>query len=240
MTEPETASTALAPRVAEIRQRIAVACRDAGRYRSEVSLVAVSKRQPLARVAAAVAAGISVLGENQVQEATAKSACLPTHLDWHLIGHLQSNKTAAAVRLFSTLHALDRPKIIDRVVREAVRQGRHLLGFLEVNVGNEASKHGFAPHTLVDTADRYAQLDHLTIVGLMAIPPFERDPEAARRWFVALRELRDEMAERPAWRDRATPFGALSMGMSHDFEIAIQEGATHVRVGTSLFGPRAT
>ncbi len=226
-----------AERVADIESRIQRACRRAGRDRSEVTLIAVSKRQPVARIEAAAAAGLTVFGESQVQEAVAKSAELPADIDWQLIGHLQSNKTAAAARLFSTIHSLDRAKIVARIEREAEKLGRSVTGFLQVNLGNEDSKHGFSQQGFVETIAPWARLAHVRIIGLMAIPPNEADPARTRHWFRALRALRDEVKEHPAWRGR--PFGALSMGMSQDFEIAIEEGATHIRVGTSLFGTRA-
>lgn len=202
-----------------------------------MQLLAVSKRQPIERLRAALEAGIEVLGESRVQEALAKSAQLPVTIDWHLIGPLQSNKARAAVGLFSTIHSLDRPKILNRLEKEADRAGRTIDGFLEINLGGEASKSGFAPDGLAESVAPFAALRQVRIVGLMAIPPFEADPEASRRWFRRLRALRDRLAATPPWRDQPG-FGALSMGMSNDFEMAIEEGATHVRVGTSLFGPR--
>ncbi|RMH16470.1 MAG: YggS family pyridoxal phosphate-dependent enzyme [Acidobacteria bacterium] len=236
MSEVTPAADAVAARLAAVRARIAAACARAGRDPQEVTLIGASKRQPPERLRAAIDAGLRVLGENQVQEAVAKSAELPLDVDWQLIGHLQSNKVKPAVRLFSTIHSLDRPKIIHRLEREAARQGRRLRGFLEVNLGAEPSKHGFAAADLVAAAAPFAALERIEIVGLMAIPPYEENPEDARRWFRQLRALRDELAARSAWQRPG--FGALSMGMSHDFEVAIEEGATHVRIGTAIFGPR--
>ncbi len=176
-----------------------------------------------------------MFGENQVQEAEAKRPQLPADCDWHLLGPLQSNKVKKAVALFSTVHSVDRLKIARLLDREAGRLGVRLDGFLEVNLGGEPSKHGFRPSELAAAADQLAGLEHLRIVGLMAIPPFETDPAAARGWFDRLRQLRDELAAAPG-RDGFP--GRLSMGMSHDFEVAILDGATHVRVGTDLFGAR--
>lgn len=232
----------VAERLESVRRRVREACERAGRDPGEVTLLGIGKRQPLARVRAAIAAGLRTLGENQVQEAVAKSAQLPVDLEWHFVGHLQSNKVKPAVRLFHAIHSVDRLKIARRIDGEAARQGRRIEGMIEVNLGAEPSKHGFGVDNLFETLRPLADLEHLAIVGLMAIPPYEEDPAAARRWFRRLRELRDEMAARPEWsRSRSGTFpGRLSMGMSHDFEEAIEEGATHVRVGTSIFGARPT
>jgi len=224
----------IAERFAAIQQRIAAACQRSDRGPDEVTLVGAAKRQPLDRIQAARDAGLRVIGENRVQEAEHKRPQLPG-LDWHLIGPLQSNKAKKAVHLFSTVHSIDRPKIAHALARAATQADRELLGFLEVNVGGEPSKHGFDPRELLAQAGPLAQLSSMKIVGLMAIPPYEEDPEAARKWFRTLRELRDELCSTPEW---AGCPGWLSMGMSSDFEIAIEEGATHVRVGTALFGAR--
>ena len=229
------APEAVGDRYRAVRARLEAACRAAGRDPGEVVLVGASKRQSLERMRAAFAAGLRVFGENRVQEAEAKRPEMPAECDWHLLGPLQSNKVNKAVRLFSTVHSVDRPKIARALDRAAGLQGVTLEGFLEINVGAEPSKHGFAPDELAGAAEELTALDHLRIVGLMAIPPFERDPARARDWFDRLRELRDELAERPGWSGFP---GRLSMGMSHDFEIAVAAGATHVRVGTDLFGAR--
>ncbi len=230
---------ALRQRLASIRARIDDASRRVGRTPEDVVLVGASKRQDEARLRSAFDAGLVVFGENRVQEAITKSARLPIAIDWHLIGPLQSNKAKAAARLFSTIHSLDRAKIVHTLDREAGRLGRRLYGFLQVDLGDEATKHGFAVDGLVETVEPFARLEHLDVVGLMAIPPYEESLDEARQWFGRLRSLRDELALRPAWRDRPGGWpGALSMGMSHDFEVAIEEGATHVRVGSALFGPR--
>lgn len=224
----------IAERLAAIQERIAAACQRSQRRPEEVTLVGAAKLQPLEKISAARDAGLRVVGENRVQEAERKQPELPG-LEWHLIGPLQSNKAKRAVRLFSTVHSIDRPKIARILAREAAAIGRELQGFLEVNVGREDSKHGFDPGEVVEQARSLAGLEALEIVGLMAIPPFETDPEAARRWFRQLRELRDELC---ATAELADCRGWLSMGMSSDFEVAIEEGATHVRIGTALFGER--
>ena len=232
-------SEEVAERLAEVRRRIRQACERSGRDLGEVALVGVSKRQPIDRVRAAVAAGLGILGEIRVQEAVAKSSELDPRIDWHFLGPLQSNKVKPAVRLFSTVHSVDRLRIGRRLDREASRQGRRLAGFLEVNLGAEPSKHGFAPVGLTAAVEPLAALESLRIVGLMAIPPYEEDLEKARGWFRELRRLRDELAARREWRQRpGGPPALLSMGMTHDFEVAIEEGATHVRVGTAIFGER--
>lgn len=232
--------TELPSRVSEVRERIAAVCERSGRRPGDVTLVGVSKTHPAALVQAAWRAGVRAFGENRVQEALAKSrelALPPTETpEWHLIGPLQSNKVRPALDLFRVIHSIDRPKIAEAVDREAAARGLRVDGFLEVNLGNEESKHGFPAGRLAEDAAPLAALSHLRIVGLMAIPPFEEDPEDARRWFVRLRELRDGLAARPEWAGFP---GLLSMGMSHDYEIAVEEGATHVRVGTALFGERS-
>jgi hypothetical protein len=225
----------VAERVARVEETIARACERAGRARQEVRLVAVTKQQSLARIRAAHAAGLRVFGENRVQEAEEKRPELPDDVEWHLVGPLQSNKVRRAVDTFRVVHAVDRPKIAILLDREAGERGLRLDGFLEVNLGEEPAKHGFSPRGFLDTVAPLADLGHLRLVGLMAIPPLENDPERTRLWFRRLRDLRDRLVEHPAW---AGCPGRLSMGMSDDFDLAIAEGATDVRVGTALFGPR--
>ncbi len=224
----------IAEQLADIRERIAAACRRADRRPDEVTLVGAAKRQPIDKLRAARDAGLTVVGENRVQEAQQKQPEVEG-LEWHLIGPLQSNKAKRAVELFSAVHSIDRVKIARALDREATGLNKRLHGFLEVNLGREESKHGFDPDSLVETARPLADLEALAIVGLMAIPPQEEDPLRTRAWFARLRELRDQLCARAEWSDCP---GRLSMGMSGDFEIAIEEGATHVRVGTLLFGGR--
>jgi len=230
-----TGETPVAGALAAVRQRIEDACDRSGRDADEVTLVGVSKLQPVEKIRAAIDAGLRIFGETRVQEALAKSAELEVNLDWHLIGPLQSNKVKPASRLFSTIHSVDRPKIARLLDKDAGRVGRPIAGFIEVNLGAEPSKHGFLVDGIAEEVRPLADYENLRIVGLMAIPPFEEDPRQARSWFRRLRELRDELRSRPEWAGRL-PW--LSMGMSHDFEIAVEEGATHVRVGTALFGER--
>jgi pyridoxal phosphate enzyme (YggS family) len=218
-----------------IRDRIEDACRRSGRQAGSVTLVGASKNQAPALLAEAWAAGVRVFGENRVQEAVTKSHELPSGIEWHLIGPLQSNKVRPAVELFRAVHSIDRPRIAEALNREAVARGRRLDGFLEINLGHEENKHGFVPEGLAAAVRPLAGLAHLRIAGLMAIPPPGKTPEDSRPWFRKLRELRDDLASRPEWQGFP---GWLSMGMSDDFEVAVEEGATHVRVGSALFGNR--
>ena len=223
-------------RLALIRSRIEEACRRSGRAPESVTLVGASKTQPPAVLEAAFRAGLRIFGENRVQEALTKAPRLPSGIEWHLIGPLQSNKVRAALGLFRTVHSVDRVKVAQALDGEAAALGITVSGFLEVNVGEEGSKHGFPPAGLAGAVRPLAGLRHLRIVGLMAVPPMGGTPEESRPWFRRLRELRDELAARPEWQGFP---GWLSMGMSDDFEVAVEEGATHVRVGTALFGARS-
>jgi len=222
-------------RLAAIEARIAAACDRAGRERSAVTLVGASKTQPVSRLAAAHGAGLRHFGENRVQEGVAKAGEVPPDCVWHLLGPLQSNKVRPAVRTFTVFHAVDRESIARELDREAAKQGRKLEGLLEINLGAEASKHGFDSTDLARVAAPLATLAHLEIRGLMAIPPPGETPEASRPWFRRLAALRAELDRREEWSGRLVH---LSMGMSDDFEVAIEEGATFVRVGTALFGAR--
>jgi len=222
-------------RLASIKNRIAAACVRAHRDPVEVTLLGAAKRQSDDRLEAACEAGLQNFGENIVQEAEAHRRLLagvnPTrHLTWHLIGPLQSNKVRKAIEIFDCVHSIDRLKIARRLDLEAGKANRKLTGFLEVNLGEEPTKHGFTPEELPLIMAEVRSRDHLSITGLMAIPPVSNTAAEARGWFRRLRELRDQ-----SFGDD----GCLSMGMSADFEIAIEEGATHVRIGSALFGPRA-
>lgn len=223
-------------RYSQIRDRIAHAASAGGRNVDEIVLVGASKRQSLDRLQAAFDAGLRVFGENRVNEALEKQPHLQGQAEWHLIGPLQANKAARAASAFTTIHSIDRAKIARRLDRCAAELGKSLSGLLEVNLGLEDTKHGFLPGMVLDAAQPLLDLEHLKIVGLMAIPPHESNPAWSRTWFRQLRTLRDELFSRPGWSERP---GFLSMGMSDDFEIAIEEGATHVRIGTALFGPRS-
>ncbi len=220
--------------------RLADACREAGRQPEDVALVGACKRQPLERIAEALDAGLRVLGENQVQEGEAHRAALleagyGDRAAWHLIGPLQTNKAARACDAFDVFEAVDRPKIAERLDRVLGSRGLGVRDcLLEVNIGREPGKHGFPPE---DTNEmlRLGALEHLRVRGLMAIPPRRSGARESRADFAALRRLRDRLAEGGLFGDRT---GWLSMGMSADFEAAVLEGATHVRIGSALFGPR--
>ena len=241
MTDDPELTARISGSYLRIVHRIGEACaRAAGGHRNpgDVTLVGASKTQPAAVLAAAWRAGLRVFGENRVQEAVAKSRELPAppfEIEWHLIGPLQSNKVKPALDVFRAVHSVDRVRIAEALDQEAGRRARELPAFLEINLGQEESKHGFSPEGLAEAVRPLADLPHLKIMGLMAIPPAAEDPEGSRPWFRRLRELRDELGSRPEWSGFP---GWLSMGMSHDFEIAVEEGATHVRVGTLLFGSR--
>jgi pyridoxal phosphate enzyme (YggS family) len=221
--------------LAAIHDRIEAACGISGRDPTEITLVGACKRQPLDRLLEAHRAGLRSFGENIVQEALLHRNHLPPDVEWHLIGPLQSNKANKAVRTFNWIHSIDRPKIAHILDRAARQAGVHIHGLLEVNLGGESSKHGFDPGSLAREVDELADLENIRVEGLMAIPPFEPDADSSRRWFSRLRELRDDLFSRPRWDGRP---GYLSMGMSADYSLAIEEGATHIRVGTNLFGSR--
>lgn len=200
-----------------------------------MTLVGASKTHTVEILRAAYDAGLRIFGENRVQEGQRKAPELPGDCAWHLLGPLQTNKARAAAALFSVFHAVDRVKVAQALEHECAARGLHREAFLEVNLGSEESKHGFSPATLLAEAAPLATLPNLRVIGLMAIPPVEEDSERARAWFRRLRALRDALSARPEW---ASWPGALSMGMSGDYELAIEEGATHVRIGTALFGAR--
>jgi PLP dependent protein len=213
--------------VERVRERVARAAERAGRRPEDVLLVAVSKTVEAQRVRAAVAAGITALGENRVQEARAKIAEIGRPAAWHLIGHLQTNKGRDAVELFDVIHSVDRLELARELDRRAHARDRVVRVLLQVNVGGEATKGGVAPDAVAETLEALVPLRNLAVRGLMTIPPEVARAEEARGWFQALRKL----AERHALPE-------LSMGMSGDFEVAVEEGATMVRVGTAIFGPR--
>jgi PLP dependent protein len=228
-------SSGLASRLAAIEGRITDACRRVGRERASVTLLGVSKQHPPETLLEAWEAGLRHFGENRVQEAAQKAAVLPRDIAWHMIGPLQTNKARSAVEVFQAVQTIDRLKVAEALDSELARQGRRLPCLLEVNLAGEDSKHGFEPAALLAALGSLAACKNLEIRGLMAIPPVVEDPEDARPWFMALRELGEQVAATDALPDYAHE---LSMGMSHDFEVAIEEGATCVRVGTALFGNR--
>ena len=216
-----------------VHARIATACTQAGRSVESVRLLAVSKTYGPEAVRAAATAGQMLFGENRVQEAAAKIPECPGRLQWHLIGHLQSNKAALAAQLFDWVHSVDSLKVLEALDRHAGEAGRRLDVLVQVNVSGERSKSGLAPDKTPEVLARGNELAHLQMRGLMTIPPLTADPEKARPYFRALREWRDRWAA-----ELGMDLDDLSMGMTHDLEVAIAEGATFVRVGTGIFGER--
>lgn len=224
----------LAERLAGVRQRIIDAAIAAARDPSQITLIAIGKTFPAEIVSEAVAAGAADLGENRVQETVAKKPLVPP-ARWHLIGPLQRNKVKAAIETFDVIHTLDRQELADRLQTLLLEYypERRLEVLLEINVGCESQKAGALPDEAEDLLRHALACDRLDVRGLMAIPPWGDDPEASRPYFRALRELRDDLQQIVQ-----VSLPELSMGMSHDFEIAIAEGATMVRVGTAIFGHR--
>lgn len=229
----------IAERLASVRSRIDAAARRAGRDPREVTLVGVSKRMPAESIAEAARAGLSCVGENYVQEAREKRAALADcpeaqGLSWHLIGHLQRNKARDAVALFDVVETIDREEIARELDRRAAAAGRVLEALIQVNVSGEPQKAGARPEELGALVAACAGLPHLQVTGLMTVPEAAASADDARGAFARLRTLRDALRKAPG----GSGLAHLSMGMSADFEVAIEEGATLVRVGTALFGPR--
>ncbi|MDD5200198.1 MAG: YggS family pyridoxal phosphate-dependent enzyme [Terrimicrobiaceae bacterium] len=219
--------------LAEVRERIAAAAARAGRSADDVGLIAVSKTFPAEAVREAWEAGQSVFGESRVQESVAKIAELPGALRWHFIGHMQKNKVRRALPLFELFHGIDSLDLAQAMDRIAAEDGLFPRVLIEVNVAGEAAKFGLRPEALDRDLDALLALPRLQIEGLMTIAPYAEEPEASRPHFRSLRELRDRLAAHTG-----LPFGTLSMGMSGDFAVAVEEGATLVRVGTAIFGSR--
>src|ERR1700741_26773 len=223
-------------RLESVENHIAAACRRANRDRESVRLMGVSKTHPSSAIAEVFAAGLKLFGENRVQEYEAKLAELPTGIEVHLIGHLQSNKAAKAARIFSGVDTVDSLRLLERLNEAAVGSRRVLPVLLEIKLSEETTKTGFDPESveLEQTLERAADLTNVPVQGFMTIAPLDENPETARECFRRLRYMRDELAR----RHPRIEFGELSMGMSGDFEIAIEEGSTLVRIGTALFGAR--
>ncbi len=228
----------VAQNVARVRERMRQAAERVGRDPDEVRLVAAAKTVDSARIRAAIASGVTIIGENYLQEARRKIGQLGREgVAWHMIGALQRNKVRYLFDLFDMVHAVDRLALAEEIDRRGQRLGHRMPVLLEVNIGGEASKSGFRPEDLLHEVAQLASLTHLQIQGLMTIPPPTPTPEAARPFYQALRELRDRLARQGIENQ---DFSELSMGMTADFEVAIEEGATLVRVGTAIFGPRPT
>jgi hypothetical protein len=223
-------------RLSAVEERIAAACRRAGRARDGVKLMAVSKTHPAAAIREALAAGVTLFGENRVQEFEAKRAEVPEVAEVHLIGHLQSNKAAKAAGIFSAIDSVDSLRLFERLEDAAESLGRQLPVLLEIKLSDEAAKTGFDPagEELRETLERAVGAQHVAVRGLMTIAAMDENPETARDCFRRLRALREELGRLHSRID----LNELSMGMSGDFEIAIEEGSTLVRIGTALFGVR--
>lgn len=224
----------LAIRLALVRERIAAACQRSGRDPASVRIVAVTKTQPVSRVAEAMAAGVDAIGENRVQEAAGKRPHLASTVPWHLIGPLQRNKARQALELFDVIQTVDRPGLADRLESLVAPLPRVVPVFLEVNIGGELSKHGAPPEEVESLLSHViTRCPHLAVRGLMTVPPWSADPEQVRPYFRQLRQLAERLAARLGLANLE-----LSMGMSDDFEVAVEEGASWVRLGRVLFGER--
>ena len=224
----------LAANLERVREQIARAATKVGRDVDEIELVAISKTHPAERVREAYEAGQTLFGESRVQEARAKIPELPSAIRWHFVGHLQKNKIRHALPLFEMTHSVDSLALAEDMNRIAEEEGLHPRVLLEVNVAGEGSKFGFKPEALRAEMERLLALPRLSILGLMTIPPLSEEAEASRKFFVELCELRDRFQT-----EFHVDLAQLSMGMTNDFLVAVEEGATLVRVGTAIFGERS-
>ncbi len=232
----EGAMNGFAAKLAEILRRIDAAARRAGRSPQDVKLIGVSKTVPAEKIREAAAAGLGRFGENYVQEASRKMEVLgDLPLEWHFIGHLQSNKARHAVGRFHWIHTVDRLSLARELDKRSGALGKTLPVLIQVHMGDEETKGGVSPEDLERLFDDVQAMEWLDLRGLMAIPPFFEDPEAVRPFFRSLRQWLERLQQKARHPERLTE---LSMGMSHDFEVAIEEGATLVRVGSAIFGPR--
>ena len=218
-----------------VRQRIAEAARTSGRPASAVRLMAVTKTVDDRRITQAIAAGVDMIGENYVQEALRKIELMGKSVEWHLIGHLQTNKAKYAVRLFDMIHSLDRIELARELDRRSGMAGVVTKVLVEVNISGEETKRGVAHRDALPLIREVSALENLSVQGLMTMPPWYDDPEETRPFFVALRELKDRVAAESLPR---VEMRELSMGMSQDYKVAVEEGATIVRIGRSIFGER--
>jgi pyridoxal phosphate enzyme (YggS family) len=229
-------SESIRENIARVEERIAAACRRAGRRPEDVRLVAISKTFPAERIRAAYDAGLREFGENKVQETRAKRPALgDLDITWHLVGHLQTNKAKLARELFHWVHSVDSLRLAQKLHQSAAVGGARLPVLIEVNLGGEESKSGLRAEDVLPLAEEISRLETLELSGLMTLPPFLENPEEVRPYFRRLRELAHEIDSKKL---PGVSIKELSMGMSHDFEMAIEEGATIVRVGTAIFGAR--
>jgi pyridoxal phosphate enzyme (YggS family) len=225
--------TSITENLERVREQIAGAAAKVGRAAGEIELVAITKTHPADKVREAIEAGQTLFGESRVQEARAKIPELPSNLRWHFVGHLQKNKIRHALPLFEMIHGVDSLGLAQDINRIAEGEGMHPRVLLEVNVAGEGSKFGFSPDNLREQMEELLALPRLSILGLMTIPPLAEEPEASRKYFGQLRELRDRLQT-----EFRVDLAQLSMGMTQDFSVAVEEGATLVRVGTAIFGER--
>jgi PLP dependent protein len=226
--------TSIAENLERVREQIAEAAAKVRRAPAEIELVAITKMHPAERVREAIEAGQTLFGESRVQEARAKIPELPSAIRWHFVGHLQKNKIRHALPLFEMIHSVDSLALAQDMNRIAEEEGLHPRVLLEVNVAGEGSKFGFAPDKLRAQMEQLLMLPRLSIEGLMTIPPIAEEAEASRKYFVELRQLRDAFE-----KEFNLKLPQLSMGMTQDYAVAIEEGATLVRVGTAIFGERS-
>lgn len=238
MTHVNPAEDPLAERLARVRAQLAAAAGKAGRPAEDIRLIAISKTHPAAVVKHLIELGAADVGENRVQEAEEKITEVGRKkVRWHLVGHLQANKARRAVNLFDVIHSLDSIDLARRLDRLCGEEGREKLPVLiQVDLGQEETKSGVEETGLSQLTKEIGELSRLELIGLMTLPPFFEDPEQSRPFFRHLRKLRDELAQKGAFRVQKAE---LSMGMTHDFAVAIEEGATMVRIGTAIFGERA-
>src|SRR5437667_3400825 len=226
--------TSVAENLERVREQIARAAAKSGRTTDDVELVAITKTHPADKVREAIEAGHTLFGESRIQEARAKIPELPSNLRWHFVGHLQKNRIRQALPLLEMIHSVDSLALAQDTNRIAEQEGLHPRVLLEVNVAGEGSKFGFSPEKLRDQMEGLLALPRLSILGLMSIPPIANEAAASRKYFVQLRELRDSLQT-----EFRVDLTQLSMGMTQDFWIAVEEGATLVRVGTAIFGERS-
>jgi PLP dependent protein len=226
--------TSVAENLERVREQIARAAAKSGRTTDDVELVAITKTHPADKVREAIETGQTLFGESRVQEARVKIPELPSNLRWHFVGHLQKNKIRHALPLFEMIHSVDSLLLAQDINRIAEEEGMHPRVLLEVNVAGEGSKFGFKPETLRAEMESLLAMPRLSILGLMTIPPLAEEPEASRKHFVQLRKLRDYLQT-----EFRVDLAQLSMGMTQDYAVAVEEGATLVRVGTAIFGERS-
>ena len=226
--------TSIAENLERVRDQIAQAAAKSGRSANDVDLVAITKTHAAEKVHEAIRAGQSLFGESRVQEARSKIPELPSAIRWHFVGHLQKNKIRHALPLFEMIQSIDSLALAQEVNRIAEEDGMHPRVLVEANVAGEGSKFGFAPDKLREQMEELLALPRLSVLGLMTIPPLSEEPEASRKYFVQLRELRDRLQT-----EFRVDLAQLSMGMTQDYAVAVEEGATLVRVGTAIFGERS-